>query len=93
MSETKRAETKRTAARKVREGVVVSDKMDKTVVVAVEQRVKHPLYGKVIRRTSKVKAHDEANTAGIGDLVVISETRPLSASKRWRLVEILEKAK
>ena len=80
-------------ARKVREGIVTSDKMDKTIVVEVEDRVKHPLYGKVIRRTSKVKAHDEANTAGIGDLVVISETRPLSASKRWRLVEILEKAK
>jgi small subunit ribosomal protein S17 len=63
------------------------------VVVEVEDRVKHPLYGKVIRRTSKVKAHDEGNTAGIGDLVLISETRPLSASKRWRLVEILEKAK
>ena len=79
--------------RKVREGLVVSDKMDKTIVVEVEDRVKHPLYGKVIRRTSKVKAHDEGNTAGIGDLVLINETRPLSATKRWRLVEILEKAK
>jgi small subunit ribosomal protein S17 len=79
--------------RKVRRGYVTSDKMDKTIVVEVEDRVKHPLYGKVMRRTSKVKAHDEQNTAGIGDLVVISETRPLSASKRWRLVEILEKAK
>jgi small subunit ribosomal protein S17 len=79
--------------RKVRRGYVVSDKMDKTVVVAVEDRVKHPLYGKVLRRTTKVKAHDEANTAGVGDLVMISETRPLSATKRWRLVEILEKAK
>ncbi len=79
--------------RKVRRGYVVSDKMEKTIVVEVEDRVKHPLYGKVIRRTSKVKAHDEQNTAGIGDLVVISETRPLSATKRWRLVEILEKAK
>jgi small subunit ribosomal protein S17 len=79
--------------RKTRRGYVVSDKMDKTVVVEVEDRVKHPLYGKVLRRTSKVKAHDEANSAGIGDLVVISETRPLSATKRWRLVEILEKAK
>ena len=78
---------------KVRRGYVVSDKMQKTIVVEVEDRVKHPLYGKVIRRTSKVKAHDEANTAGIGDLVVISETRPLSATKRWRLVEIVEKAK
>ncbi|KQQ10248.1 MULTISPECIES: 30S ribosomal protein S17 [Rathayibacter] len=79
--------------RKTRRGYVTSDKMDKTVVVEVEDRVKHPLYGKVIRRTSKVKAHDELNSAGIGDLVVISETRPLSATKRWRLVEILEKAK
>ncbi|MCR2763246.1 30S ribosomal protein S17 [Microbacterium sp. zg.B48] len=79
--------------RKARRGYVVSDKMDKTIVVEVEDRVKHPLYGKIIRRTSKVKAHDEANAAGIGDLVVINETRPLSATKRWRLVEILEKAK
>src|SRR5690606_14289045 len=79
--------------RKTRRGYVVSDKMDKTIVVAVEDRVKHPLYGKVMRRTSKVKAHDEQNTAGIGDLVLIMETRPLSATKRWRLVEILEKAK
>lgn len=79
--------------RKVRRGYVTSDKMEKTIVVEVEDRVKHPLYGKVIRRTSKVKAHDENNTAGIGDLVLINETRPLSSSKRWRLVEILEKAK
>ena len=79
--------------RKTRRGYVVSDKMDKTVVVEVEDRVKHPLYGKVIRRTSKVKAHDEANSAGVGDLVLIMETRPLSATKRWRLVEILERAK
>ncbi|THG29712.1 30S ribosomal protein S17 [Naasia lichenicola] len=79
--------------RKVRRGYVVSDKMQKTVVVEVEDRVKHPLYGKVIRRTSKVKVHDEQNTAGVGDLVVISETRPLSATKRWRLVEVVEKAK
>jgi small subunit ribosomal protein S17 len=79
--------------RKVRRGYVTSDKMDKTIVVEVEDRVKHPLYGKVIRRTSKVKAHDEAGQAGVGDLVVISETRPLSATKRWRLVEVLEKAK
>src|SRR5690606_18208275 len=79
--------------RKVRRGYVVSDKMDKTVVVAVEDRVKHPLYGKVIRRTTKVKAHDETNDVGVGDLVVIMETRPLSATKRWRVVEILEKAK
>jgi small subunit ribosomal protein S17 len=79
--------------RKVREGLVVSDKMDKTIVVSLEDRVKHPLYGKVIRRTSKVKAHDEANSAGIGDRVRLMETRPLSATKRWRLVEILERAK
>ena len=80
-------------ARKVREGLVVSDKMDKTVVVAVEDRVKHPLYGKVVRRTNKLKAHDEGNSAGVGDRVLLMETRPLSKSKRWRLVEILEKAK
>ena len=79
--------------RKVREGYVVSDKMDKTVVVALEDRKKHPLYGKVLRATTKVKAHDEANTAGIGDRVLLMETRPLSATKRWRLVQILEKAK
>ena len=85
------AETR--AQRKVREGLVVSDKMDKTIVVEVEDRVKHPLYGKVIRRTSKLKVHDEQNAAGIGDRVLIMETRPLSATKRWRLVEIQEKAK
>ena len=79
--------------RKTRRGYVVSDKMDKTVVVEVEDRVKHPLYGKVIRRTSKVKAHDEQNQAGVGDLVVIVETRPLSATKRWRLKDVVEKAK
>ena len=79
--------------RKTREGLVVSDKMDKTVVVAVEDRFKHPLYGKVVRRTSKLKAHDEANAAGVGDKVLLMETRPLSATKRWRVVEILEKAK
>ena len=79
--------------RKTKRGYVVSDKMEKTIVVQVEDRVKHALYGKVLRRTSKIKAHDEANAAGIGDLVVVMETRPLSASKRWRLVEIAEKAK
>ena len=79
--------------RKTREGLVVSDKMDKTVVVAVEDRKKHALYGKVIRSTSKLKAHDEQNAAGIGDRVLLMETRPLSATKRWRVVEILEKAK
>ncbi|MQA95473.1 MAG: 30S ribosomal protein S17 [Streptosporangiales bacterium] len=80
-------------SRKVREGLVVGDKMDKTVVVAVEDRVKHPLYGKVIRRTKKYKAHDEQNACGVGDRVLLMETRPLSATKRWRVVEILEKAK
>jgi small subunit ribosomal protein S17 len=79
--------------RKVREGLVVSDKMDKTVIVAVEDQVKHPLYGKVVRRTNKLKAHDEANACGIGDRVLLMETRPLSATKRWRVVEILERAK
>ena len=80
-------------ARKTREGLVVSDKMDKTVVVAVEDRVKHALYGKVLRRTSKLKAHDEQNDCGVGDRVLIMETRPLSATKRWRVVEVLERAK
>lgn len=79
--------------RKSRRGYVVSDKMDKTIVVLVEDRKKHPLYGKVMRLSKKIKAHDENNTAGIGDLVLINETRPLSATKNWRLVEILEKAK
>lgn len=79
--------------RKSRRGYVVSDKMDKTIVVLVEDRKKHPLYGKVMRISKKVKAHDENNSAGIGDLVLIDETRPLSATKNWRLVEILEKAK
>ena len=89
MSET----TTERSARKVREGLVVSDKMDKTVVVSVEDRVKHALYGKVMRRSSKLKAHDENNECGIGDRVLVMETRPLSATKRWRVVEILEKAK
>ena len=79
--------------RKTRQGYVVSDKMDKTVVVEVEDRVKHALYGKVMRRTVKLKAHDEQNECGIGDRVLIMETRPLSATKRWRLIEVLEKAK
>jgi small subunit ribosomal protein S17 len=86
------AQTERNA-RKVREGLVVSDKMDKTIVVAVEDRVKHALYGKVMRKTSRLKAHDEQNECGIGDRVLIMETRPLSATKRWRLIEVLEKAK
>ena len=79
--------------RKVRLGVVVSDKMDKTVVVELEDRMKHPLYGKVVRKTKKVKAHDENNECGVGDYVRIMETRPLSKTKRWRVAEILEKAK
>jgi small subunit ribosomal protein S17 len=79
--------------RTVREGTVVSDKMDKTIVVALEDRKKHPLYGKVMRSTTKVKAHDEENNAGVGDRVLLMETRPLSATKRWRLVQIVEKAK
>ena len=79
--------------RKTREGLVVSDKMDKTVVVAVEDRIQHALYRKTIRRTTKLKAHDEDNSAGVGDRVRLMETRPLSATKRWRVVEILEKAK
>jgi small subunit ribosomal protein S17 len=78
--------------RKVREGYVVSDKMDKTIVVSVEDRVKHKLYGKVLRQTSRLKAHDETNSAGLGDRVIVMETRPLSATKRWRLVTIVEKA-
>ncbi|TXL58057.1 30S ribosomal protein S17 [Aeromicrobium terrae] len=87
------AVTEGRTARKVREGLVVSDKMDKTVVVNVEDHVKHHLYGKVLRRNIKLKAHDEANEAGVGDRVLLMETRPLSATKRWRVVEILEKAK
>ena len=80
-------------SRKVRQGYVVSDKMDKTIVVELEDRVKHALYGKIMRRTERVKAHDETNTAGVGDRVRIMETRPLSATKRYRLVEVLERAK
>jgi small subunit ribosomal protein S17 len=79
--------------RKTREGLVISDKMDKTVIVEVEDRVKHALYGKVLRRTRKLQAHDEQNACGTGDRVLLMETRPLSATKRWRIVEILEKAK
>ena len=79
--------------RKTRVGVVVSDKMDKTIVVAIRNRVKHPLYGKIMNRTNKIKAHDEENQCGVGDTVKIMETRPLSKDKHWRLVEIIEKAK
>jgi small subunit ribosomal protein S17 len=97
---TENTETAKTAVedearnrRKVREGYVVSDKMDKTVVVQLEDRKKHPRYSKVLRSTTKVKVHDEENSAGVGDRVLLMETRPLSATKRWRLVQILEKAK
>ena len=79
--------------RKTRVGVVVSDKMDKTIVVAIEDNVRHPLYKKIIKRTFKLKAHDEKNECGIGDRVKVMETRPLSKDKRWRLVSIIEKAK
>ena len=88
----KNSEAPKRAARKVREGLVVSDKMDKTVVVAVEDRVKHKLYGKVLRKTTRLKAHDETFGAAQGDRVAIMETRPLSATKRWRVIEVLEKA-
>ena len=96
MSENTGTAASRAAARgyrKAREGLVTSDKMDKTVVVEVEDRVKHPKYGKVIRRTKKYRAHDEANACGVGDRVLLMETRPTSATKRWRVAEILEKAK
>ena len=83
----------RTSRRKTRVGKVISDKMDKTIVVAVENRVAHPLYKKIIKRTYKLKAHDENNECGIGDRVRVMETRPISKDKRWRLVEIIEKAK
>ena len=86
-------EENRTSFRKTRVGKVVSDKMDKTIVVAVAERVQHPLYKKIVNRTYKLKAHDEKNEAGVGDTVRVMETRPLSKDKRWRLVEIVEKAK
>ena len=85
--------TEERALRKVRVGMVVSDKMDKTVVIAIEDNVKHPVYGKIIKRTLKVHAHDENNECGVGDKVKIMETRPLSKTKRWRVVEVIEKAK
>lgn len=85
--------TEERAFRKTRVGLVVSNKMDKTIVVAIEDNVKHPVYGKIVKRTLKVHAHDENNTCDIGDKVEIMETRPLSKTKRWRLVEIIEKAK
>ncbi|SEG32555.1 SSU ribosomal protein S17P [Thermomonospora echinospora] len=93
MAEQAQAEGAKRPSRKIAEGLVVSDKMDKTVVVAVEDRVKHRKYHKIIRRTTRYKAHDEANECGVGDRVRLMETRPLSATKRWRVVEILEKAK
>ena len=86
-------EEKRISSRKVRVGKVVSDKMDKTVVVAIADRVAHPLYKKIVGRTYKLKAHDEQNSCGVGDKVRVMETRPLSKDKRWRVVEIVEKAK
>jgi len=85
--------TEERSLRKTRVGMVVSDKMNKTVVIAIEDNVKHPVYGKIIKHTLKVHAHDEENTCGIGDKVRIMETRPLSKTKRWRVVEIIEKAK
>ena len=85
--------SERTSSRKVRVGKVVSDKMDKTVVVIVEDRVAHPIYKKIIGRTYRLKAHDENNECGVGDIVRVMETRPLSKDKRWRVVEIIEKAK
>ncbi|MBP7971684.1 MAG: 30S ribosomal protein S17 [Candidatus Nanopelagicales bacterium] len=93
MSEATQTDQQARGDRKVREGLVVSNKMDKTVVVAVEDRFKHPMYGKVVRRTSRLKAHDEDNSCGTGDRVLLMETRPQSATKRWRVVEIVEKAK
>lgn len=86
-------ETTERNLRKERVGIVVSDKMDKTVVVAIQQRVKHPLYKKIVNKTKKFMAHDEENTCGIGDKVLIQETRPLSKNKCWRIIEIIEKAK
>jgi len=85
--------TENRADRKTREGIVISDKMDKTITVEVSNRVKHGMYSKVMSRSTKLKAHDETNSAGIGDRVLIMETRPISATKRWRLVSIIEKAK
>ena len=93
MADMTNTNTTKRGSRKEREGRVVSDKMQKTVVVALERRVAHPVYGKMVKRTVKVKAHDEENTAKTGDLVRIAETRPLSKDKRWRLVEIVERAR
>lgn len=93
MAETQNAETLSRAARKTRTGIVVSDKMEKTVVVSIERRVQHPVYGKMVRRTKRLKAHDENNDAKTGDTVRIMETRPVSKDKRWRVVEIVERAR
>ena len=94
MAETaENAQTVNRTSRKTRIGTVVSDKMDKTVVVSIERRVQHPVYGKMVRRTKRLKAHDEKNDAKTGDTVRIMETRPLSKDKRWRLVEIVERAR
>lgn len=93
MAETVKTAASARPARKTRQGVVVSDKMDKTVVVAIERRVPHPVYGKMVTRTKRLKAHDEQNSAKVGDTVRIVETRPLSKDKRWRLLEIVERAR
>ena len=93
MTETVKTDAKGRTARKVRQGLVVSDKMDKTVVVAIERRVPHPVYGKMVTKTKRLKAHDEANSAKVGDTVRIVETRPLSKDKRWRLLAIVERAR
>jgi small subunit ribosomal protein S17 len=92
VSQTETAATER-SRRKVRTGVVVSDAMDKTVVVRINSQIRHPMYGKIVRRTTKLKAHDEANDVHVGDRVRITETRPLSKTKRWRVVEVIERAK
>ncbi|HUQ48466.1 MAG TPA: 30S ribosomal protein S17 [Gemmatimonadaceae bacterium] len=93
MADTQNAQTLTRAARKTRTGIVVSDKMEKTVVVSIERRVQHPVYGKMVRRTKRLKAHDENNDAKTGDTVRIMETRPMSKDKRWRVVEIVERAR
>ncbi|MCE2802467.1 MAG: 30S ribosomal protein S17 [Gemmatimonadota bacterium] len=93
MAETVKTAASARPARKTRQGLVVSDKMDKTVVVAIERRVPHPVYGKMVTRTKRLKAHDEQNSAKVGDTVRIVETRPLSKDKRWRLLEIVERAR
>jgi len=93
MAETQQSQAVTRASRKTRIGLVVSDKMEKTVVVSIERRVQHPVYGKMVRRTKRLKAHDEANDAKTGDTVRIMETRPMSKDKRWRVVEIVERAR